>query len=271
MSSASWPRGRERCAGREHPAAVLHSRLAERQARGTPSVASPPIGGARNAHGAAGLHPRKADGRPGAAVMAAGFYALSPFAVFYGIEARNYATLMFLTVLSALIVLKATLSTDRRWWAAYAVTATAILYTHYTGAFVLAAEGLWVLLYHPRRWRSLASRFSGRRARILGMAREHRRPGHRRVRYARHAHARGVREGLSFLADGLSGAAAEGCARGGPTGPARGGWRSVRRRGRVVRGEAWTSDPSDSCRHRAGGRPRIRHAGQPARVRDLQR
>ena len=216
------------------------------------------------------LHPGRQTVGRGAAVMAAGFFALSPFAVFYGIEARNYATLMFLTVLSALIVLKATSSTDRRWWVAYAVTATAILYTHYTGAFVVAAEGLWVLLYHPRRWRPLAlaslavalaysvwlGNIAGQGTDVFGAL-------------ATLTHVGYGKAFLSWLmgspelppkeCPGVAPLVLLGAA--GAVGGAGAVWSS---------GEAGPPGPSERG-HRAGDRPRIRHPGQPARLRDLQR
>jgi hypothetical protein len=96
-----------------------------------------------------------------AGLVAAGFIALSPFAIFYGIEARSYATLMFLTTTSALMLLAATQTGRPRWWAAYGLSAAAVLYTHYTGVFVIAGEGLWALLWYRERWRALALTYVG--------------------------------------------------------------------------------------------------------------
>jgi 4-amino-4-deoxy-L-arabinose transferase-like glycosyltransferase len=92
----------------------------------------------------------------GAALFGAAFVALSPFAIFYAIEARAYGTLMFLSALSALVLLKA-VETDRpAWWAGWTLVAAAVMYTHYTGALVLGLEGAWVLWFNRERWRSLA-------------------------------------------------------------------------------------------------------------------
>lgn len=96
-----------------------------------------------------------------AGMVAAGFIALSPFTIFYGIEARSYATLMFLTTISALALLAATQTGRPRWWAAYGLSAAAVLYTHYTGVFVIAGEGLWALLWYRERWRALALTYAG--------------------------------------------------------------------------------------------------------------
>jgi hypothetical protein len=97
----------------------------------------------------------------GAALVGAGFIALSPFAVFYGIDARAYGPLMFFAALSALVLLEAV---DRRrpaWWVAYGASVAAVIYTHYTGAVVLATEVGWVLWTRRELWRPLALAYAG--------------------------------------------------------------------------------------------------------------
>jgi len=90
-------------------------------------------------------------GRSGA-VMAAALTTLAPFAIFYSQEARPYATLAFLTCLSTLCLLNALKTPKAAWWVAYALSLAAVVYTHYTGIFVLAAQTLWALWYHrPHR------------------------------------------------------------------------------------------------------------------------
>ncbi|MFN8175133.1 MAG: glycosyltransferase family 39 protein [Solirubrobacteraceae bacterium] len=84
------------------------------------------------------------------ALFAATVVAISPFTVFYGIEARGYALLGFLSVLTTVLLLRAR-SRGGGWWWALAGAWAAMLYTHYTGAFVLAAQLVWVL------WRSRAA------------------------------------------------------------------------------------------------------------------
>lgn len=96
-----------------------------------------------------------------AALVAAGFMALSPFAIHYGIEARAYATLMCFSALSALMLLVAVETGRARWWAAYGAAVAAVLYTHYTGIFVIGAQGAWTLLMHRRRWRALMLAYLG--------------------------------------------------------------------------------------------------------------
>lgn len=90
---------------------------------------------------------------PGA--LAAAFAAVSPFALFYAAEARAYATATFLSVLSTVVLLRALEARNRWWWAAYAASGTALLYTHYTAALVLGAQAAWALLAHSSQWRAI--------------------------------------------------------------------------------------------------------------------
>ncbi|MEA2305004.1 MAG: mannosyltransferase [Solirubrobacteraceae bacterium] len=90
-----------------------------------------------------------------AGVVAAVIVALSPFAVFYGTEARAYGALAFLAGLSTLCLLNALESDRRGWWAAYGLAVVAVLYTHYMGVFVLGAQAVWAFAAHRERFRSL--------------------------------------------------------------------------------------------------------------------
>lgn len=93
-----------------------------------------------------------------ASLFAAAVMAIAPFTIFYGTEARAYATLGLLSVLSTLALLNA-LDDEagrRRWWVAFAALTLAILYTHYAGVFVVAAQGAWAAWRHRDRLRSLA-------------------------------------------------------------------------------------------------------------------
>jgi 4-amino-4-deoxy-L-arabinose transferase-like glycosyltransferase len=90
-----------------------------------------------------------------AGLVGAALVAIAPYAIFYGIEARAYATLGFLAILSTLALLAATRSGRPRWWVAFAVTTCALLYTHYTAIFLIAAQIAWALLAFPRRWRAI--------------------------------------------------------------------------------------------------------------------
>jgi hypothetical protein len=87
-------------------------------------------------------------GRP-AALVAAALTTLSPFMVYYATEARSYALMMFFVALSTLAMLLAADSRRTRWWVLYAVGSCAAMYTHYTSAFALGAQLLWLLWAHP--------------------------------------------------------------------------------------------------------------------------
>ena len=78
-------------------------------------------------------------------VLAAALLAVSPFALYYGVEARPYATLAFLSALSTLGLVLALRSHCRRWWLLYAVATAAAAYTHYTSIFVLVIQAAWSL------------------------------------------------------------------------------------------------------------------------------
>lgn len=84
-----------------------------------------------------------------AALLAAAVTALAPFMIYYSGEARAYAVLMALTLGSTLAMLLAIDGGRTRWWVLYAVSSCAAFYTHYTCAFVLGAQFLWLLWAHP--------------------------------------------------------------------------------------------------------------------------
>ncbi len=86
-------------------------------------------------------------GRP-AAALAAALTALSPFMIYYSSEARSYAVMMLLTTLSTFAMLRAIETRRARWWVAYAVCSCGAFYTHYTSAFLLLGQLLWLLWAH---------------------------------------------------------------------------------------------------------------------------
>jgi uncharacterized membrane protein len=87
-------------------------------------------------------------GRP-AALLAAALTTLSPFMIDYSAEARSYAVMMLLTTLAMLAMLLALDTRRTRWWVVYAVCSCGAFYTHYTSAFVLLAQLVWLLWVHP--------------------------------------------------------------------------------------------------------------------------
>jgi mannosyltransferase len=108
-----------------------------------------------------------------AGLNAALLAAVSPLYVYYGQEARMYTQLTCLTALAGYCLLRALtwpvarpspvgrrkVAKDRGaawWWAGFVLAATAILYTHYFGLFLLVAYALyvglaWLLAAQDRR------------------------------------------------------------------------------------------------------------------------
>jgi mannosyltransferase len=81
----------------------------------------------------------------GVGLVGAAIFTLSPFCVYYGVEARPYATMAFFVALSTFALLKALDSRSWAWWFVYALAAAAAAYTHYTSVFVLALQAAWSL------------------------------------------------------------------------------------------------------------------------------
>jgi len=84
-----------------------------------------------------------------AAVVAAAWFALSPFQIFYGTDDRAYSAVAALVLVSTIALLRA-LEEERKigWWLLYAVAAIAAMYTHYIAALVLAPQAAWALWTH---------------------------------------------------------------------------------------------------------------------------
>ncbi len=91
----------------------------------------------------------------------AGFTALllavSPFAVWFGQEAKMYALHMALAALTTLLLVRAT-RRNRWWlWLGYGITLNLLGYSHFFGAFTIAAQGILVIATQLRRPRVLVS------------------------------------------------------------------------------------------------------------------
>ena len=83
---------------------------------------------------------------PRVGLIAALLATLNPYLIWYSVEARAYSLALLLVALSTLSLL---IAMERRgvwWWAAYAVFSCAAMYTHYTAAFALLAQFVWVAL-----------------------------------------------------------------------------------------------------------------------------
>ncbi|MBK5110621.1 MAG: glycosyltransferase family 39 protein [Thermoleophilia bacterium] len=87
-------------------------------------------------------------GRLGALVATA-VVTVSPFLVFYSADARAYSVGITMLLLSTLGLLLAAETGRRRWWALYGVASLLALYSHYTMAFVLIGQLLWLLWAFP--------------------------------------------------------------------------------------------------------------------------
>ena len=95
----------------------------------------------------------------GAGLIGTLVMALSPFMIFFSANGRAYAVMICLLLCSSLAMLAATRTGHTRWWVAYAVAVCLAMYAHYTAAFVLTGQFLWLLWAHPeaRRAALLAS------------------------------------------------------------------------------------------------------------------
>ena len=90
-----------------------------------------------------------------AGLAGAALLALSPFAVYYGGEARAYAPAALATIAAALALLMALESRRARWWVAVTVAAALAVWAHYTAVFPLAAQFAWALCAHRDRARAI--------------------------------------------------------------------------------------------------------------------
>ncbi len=80
-----------------------------------------------------------------ASLVAAAWFALSPFMIFYGTESRSYALVTAFVVLSTLALLLALEEGKKRWWAVYALAAAAAVYSHYIAVLALLPQAGWAL------------------------------------------------------------------------------------------------------------------------------
>ena len=80
-----------------------------------------------------------------AGLIGAAVVALVPYAIFYGSEARPYATMTFFVALSTVALVRAVDTGGRWWWLLYVLAAAGAAYSHYTSIFVLAAQAIWSL------------------------------------------------------------------------------------------------------------------------------
>lgn len=84
------------------------------------------------------------------AVLAVFVLAISPFHIWYSQDARMYSQLLFLSLLSSVLLMRALSRGKVRWWVSYILVSAAGMYTHVFMALVLATQFFWLFLYHRR-------------------------------------------------------------------------------------------------------------------------
>lgn len=94
-----------------------------------------------------------------AGLVGATAFALSPFALFYGSEARSYGAAAFFVALSAVLLLEALERERRGWWVALAASVAAVSLSHYTAVAAVLWLAAWAAYAHRDRLRPIAVSF----------------------------------------------------------------------------------------------------------------
>jgi mannosyltransferase len=82
-------------------------------------------------------------------LLAAAIFCLSPVQIYFAQEARAYAVVTFLCLVSTLALLRALRAPEQlRWWALFSATTFLAMYTHYFAAFVVVAQVGWLVTVH---------------------------------------------------------------------------------------------------------------------------
>lgn len=90
-----------------------------------------------------------------AGLIAAAVTALSAVMIMFSTEARNYAVMMAAVAGSTLSALLALDTRRARWWVVYGLCSCVAMYSHYSAAFVLIVQGLWLLWREPQARRAV--------------------------------------------------------------------------------------------------------------------
>ncbi len=77
-------------------------------------------------------------------VLAAAMYAVSGIHIQWAIETRMYSMVAFLSVASSWLLLRGFASPQPRWWIGYAMSASALLYTHSYGVFIVFGQACFL-------------------------------------------------------------------------------------------------------------------------------
>ncbi|HEX8647547.1 MAG TPA: DUF2723 domain-containing protein [Thermoleophilaceae bacterium] len=92
-----------------------------------------------------------------AGLVAAAAFALSPFALFYGSEARSYGAAAFFVALAAVLLLGALEHGGRGRWVAFSAALAGIALSHYTAIAAAVWLGAWAAYARRDRIRPLAA------------------------------------------------------------------------------------------------------------------
>jgi hypothetical protein len=90
-----------------------------------------------------------------AALVGAVCVACSPFMIFYSTEARAYMLVLFLGLVSSICLLRAIATNRVAWWAGFAASSCAAIYSHYSVVFFLVAQFAWAFFAAPRARKAL--------------------------------------------------------------------------------------------------------------------
>ncbi len=90
----------------------------------------------------------------GAALATGVIAAASPFLIYYSAEARAYAVMMLFVTTSTWCLVRATETGRHVYWAGYAAASAGAMYSHYTAAFALFAQFLWVVAFRRSQLRA---------------------------------------------------------------------------------------------------------------------
>ena len=84
-------------------------------------------------------------------VLAAALCAVSGIHIQWSVEARMYSMAAFLSVASSWLLLRGLASPQRRWWIGYAISGSALLYTHNYGVFTVFGQACFLISLYIRR------------------------------------------------------------------------------------------------------------------------
>jgi hypothetical protein len=85
-----------------------------------------------------------------AALVGAVCVACSPFMIFYSTDARTYMLVLFFGLVASICLLRAIATNRFAWWAGYAASSCAAVYSHYTVVFFLVPLFVWAFFAEPR-------------------------------------------------------------------------------------------------------------------------